>query len=56
MPFFFGHYLGNTQLTFSAPLLFSSLAIPLIIELVGKAAATVWLQQTTAVDFPLNNL
>ena len=26
----------------------------LIIELVGKGAATVWLQQTKAVDFPLN--
>jgi hypothetical protein len=30
-----------------------SLAIPLFTELVGKGTATVWLQQATAVGFPL---
>jgi hypothetical protein len=54
MPFFYAHYLCITQLQFLALLLFLSFAISLIInELVGKDTATVWLQQATAVGFPV---
>jgi hypothetical protein len=54
MPFLCPLFRHGTQLQFLALLPFLSFAIPLIInELVGKDTATVWLQQTTAVGFPI---
>ena len=49
---FYANYLGKTQLLFLALPLLINLAIPIIIELVGKGTACVWLQQTTVVRLP----